>query len=115
MEKKLTQQRTSVVQFLNQPDKIIAHLILAELTIRVAVDSHGIALWKPTERDVLPSDWARCPLVPACSKLPTMTGVASSGGDLDSWMPLGHEPNRLELEFKSICGNLKRLVTLSAV
>jgi hypothetical protein len=27
---------------------------------------------------------------------------------------VGHEPNRLELEFKSICWNLKRLATLSA-
>ena len=28
---------------------------------------------------------------------------------------VGHEPNRLELEFKSICWNLKRLANLSAV
>jgi len=27
---------------------------------------------------------------------------------------VGHEPNRLELEFKGICWNLKRLVNLSA-
>jgi hypothetical protein len=27
---------------------------------------------------------------------------------------VGHEPNRLELEFKCICWNLKRLTNLSA-
>src|SRR5205823_8625927 len=43
---------------------------------RVPVDSYGVALWRPIERDVLPSDCARCSLVPVCRQLPTQTGVA---------------------------------------
>lgn len=42
----------------------------------VPVDSHGVALWKPIERDVRPSDCTRCALVPVCRQLPTSTGVA---------------------------------------
>ena len=44
--------------------------------MRVPVDRHGVALWKPVERDVLPADCAQCPLVPVCRQLPTSTGVA---------------------------------------
>src|SRR5205823_5731642 len=42
----------------------------------VPVDSHGVAIWKPFERDVLPADCARCSLVPVCRQLPASTGVA---------------------------------------
>ena len=44
--------------------------------MRVPVDKHGVALWRPVEREVLPYDCARCVLVEACKKLPTATGVA---------------------------------------
>ena len=40
------------------------------------VDRHGVALWKPVEREVLPADCAQCPLVPVCRELPASTGVA---------------------------------------
>ena len=76
VEKKLAQQKTPVVRFTNHPHKIVAQVSLAELTMRVPVDSHGVALWKPIEREVLPSDCARCSLVPICRELPTATGVA---------------------------------------
>jgi hypothetical protein len=56
--------------------RIIAHLSIAGLALRVPVDSHGVALWKPPEREVLPPDCARCALVPVCRELPTVTGVA---------------------------------------
>ncbi|MGI8965852.1 MAG: DEAD/DEAH box helicase, partial [Limisphaerales bacterium] len=59
-----------------QPNKIVAHTSLADLTMRVPVDSHGVALWKPTERDVMPPDCAICPLVPVCKQLSAATGVA---------------------------------------
>jgi hypothetical protein len=76
LEKKLAQQKTPVVRFTNHPHKIVAQVSLAELTMRVPVDSHGVALWRPTEREVFPADCARCPLVPVCRQLSTATGTA---------------------------------------
>jgi superfamily II DNA/RNA helicase len=76
LETKLANQKTPVVRFLTQAHKIVAHVSIADLTMRVPVDSHGIALWKPAERDVLPDDCARCALVPVCRQLPTSTGTA---------------------------------------
>lgn len=76
VEKKLAQQRTPVVRFVHQAHKIVAHVSLAELTMRVPIDSHGLALWRPIERDVLPTECARCPLVATCRQLATATGVA---------------------------------------
>jgi hypothetical protein len=40
------------------------------------VDTHGVALWKPPTREVMPDDCARCELVPVCRKLTTATGTA---------------------------------------
>src|SRR2546425_1220458 len=76
LEKRLTQQKTPVIRFTNHPHKIVAQVSLAELTMRVPVDSHGVALWKPQEREVLPPDCARCSLVPTCRRLLTVTGTA---------------------------------------
>lgn len=73
---KLEKQKTPVVRFLNQAQKIVAHVSLAEMTMRVPVDKHGVALWRPVEREVLPYDCARCSLVPVCKQLPTSTGTA---------------------------------------
>ena len=76
LEKKLAQQKTPVVRFTNHPHKIVAQVSLAELTMRVPVDSHGVALWKPKEREVLPPDCAQCSLVSVCRQLSTATGTA---------------------------------------
>jgi len=76
LESKLAQQRTPVVRFLVQPDRIVAHVSLADLTLRAPVDSHGVALWKPLERDVLPADCASCSLVAVCRELSAGTGTA---------------------------------------
>jgi superfamily II DNA/RNA helicase len=76
IERKLAAQRTPVVRFTNHPDRIMALLSLGELTMRVPVDRHGVALWRPPEREVLASDCARCSLVPVCRQLPTATGTA---------------------------------------
>lgn len=76
VEKRLAEQRLPVVRFKVSAVKIIAEVSLAEQTLRVPVDSYGVALWKPTERDVLPKDCAQCTLVPVCKELPTATGVA---------------------------------------
>jgi superfamily II DNA/RNA helicase len=76
LEKKLAQQKTPVVRFTHHPHKIVAQVSLEELTMRVPVDSHGVALWKPQEREVLPADCACCSLVPTCRRLLTATGTA---------------------------------------
>src|SRR5687768_8519007 len=76
IEKKLTEQKFPVVRFKTLAQKVIAETSLGEQTMRVPVDSHGVALWRPIERDVLPPDCAVCALVPGCKALPTNTGVA---------------------------------------
>ncbi|MBI4658955.1 MAG: DEAD/DEAH box helicase [Verrucomicrobia bacterium] len=76
LEKKLAAQSLPLVRFKQAANKMTAEVSLAEQTLRVPVDSAGIALWKPAEREVLPSDCAQCSLVPTCRQLPTSTGVA---------------------------------------
>ncbi|HXS68442.1 MAG TPA: DEAD/DEAH box helicase [Candidatus Polarisedimenticolia bacterium] len=76
LQERLAQQKTPVLRFENQEHKILAHVILGELTMRVPVDKYGVALWRPVEREVLPYDCAQCSLVPVCKQLPTSTGTA---------------------------------------
>ncbi|HEX3718766.1 MAG TPA: DEAD/DEAH box helicase [Verrucomicrobiae bacterium] len=76
LEQKLASQKTSLVRLVQEDRRIVAHLSLAESLLRVPVDPHGVALWRPIERLVLPPDCSICPLVPVCEALPTATGVA---------------------------------------
>jgi superfamily II DNA/RNA helicase len=76
LEEKLAAQKTPLVRMIDEGARIVAHLSVAGLTLRVPVDQHGVALWKPPEREVLPADCAHCSLVPVCRELPTATGVA---------------------------------------
>jgi superfamily II DNA/RNA helicase len=76
VQEKLAQQKTPVVGFVEEEHRVWAHLSVAELTLRVPVDSHGVALWRPQEREVLPRDCARCSLVPVCRQLHPGMGVA---------------------------------------
>ena len=76
LEQKLAQLKTPVVRFETQGRKILALVSVADLMMRVPVDSYGVALWRPVEREVLPLDCARCSLVPTCRQLSTATGVA---------------------------------------
>ncbi|KAF0177309.1 MAG: DEAD/DEAH box helicase [Limisphaerales bacterium] len=54
-----------------------AVVALGQLTLKACVDTHGVALWKPPEREVFPEACSRCPCVPLCKQLPTGTGVAT--------------------------------------
>ena len=74
--RKLADLRTPVLRFETEKHKILAVVSLADLPLRVPVDRHGVAIWKPIERQVMLSDCARCPLVPRCEQLPAGTGVA---------------------------------------
>jgi hypothetical protein len=76
VEGKLAHLKTPVVHFQTQAARILAQVSLAGLVMRVPVDSHGVAIWHPATREVLPADCARCALVPLCRKLPAATGTA---------------------------------------
>ena len=76
LEKRLALQKMPLVGFEAHPTKILASISVADLTLRVPVDSHGVALWRPPEREVLPADCAACSLIETCRQLPSATGVA---------------------------------------
>ena len=67
---------TDLIAELALANRILAHVSIADLTLRVSVDSQGVALWKPVERDVFHDDCARCILVPVCQQLSAATGTA---------------------------------------
>lgn len=76
LERGLVRQHTPLVRLVEQGQRVIAQVSLAALTMRVPVDRHHAALWRPEEREVLPSDCAQCAWVGACRQLPTATGTA---------------------------------------
>lgn len=73
---RLAALRTPVARFVESPEKITALISLAQLGMRVPVDRHGVALWRPATREVFPEDCARCDLVDKCRNLPPATGTA---------------------------------------
>jgi len=72
----LARQKTPLVNFVQQSQRIVAVVSIAQLTLRVPIDAHGVAIWKPVEREVLPYDCAQCNLVQTCKSLSTATGTA---------------------------------------
>jgi superfamily II DNA/RNA helicase len=76
LREKLAAQRLPVVRFDQRELQVRALVSLADHTIKVPVDSHGVGIWRPHEREVLPSDCAVCSLVETCRKLPTAPGTA---------------------------------------
>jgi superfamily II DNA/RNA helicase len=76
LERKLASQNTPVVRIFQEEQRLVAHLSLADMPMRVPVDSYGVAFWRPIQREVMPPDCAVCALVPVCQNLPTVTGVA---------------------------------------
>ena len=73
---RLADQKTPLVRFRTDGHRIVALVSIADLTIRVPVDQHGVALWRPIDREVLPYDCAECSLVETCKRLSTATGTA---------------------------------------
>lgn len=73
---KLAAAGTPVVRFRKLAHKIVAEISLAEQMLRVPVDRHGVALFQPVEREVLPRDCSECNLVAVCRELPTASGTA---------------------------------------
>jgi len=73
---RLAEQQTPVVRFVSQGEKILAQVSIADLKMRAWVDSVGMALWRPIQREVFPYDCAVCSLVETCKQLPTSSGTA---------------------------------------
>ena len=76
VEKKFAAQKTPVLRFEQRGQRIVALLNIADLTMKVPVDSHGVAIYRPVEREVLPEDCARCNLMGICRNLNAGIGVA---------------------------------------
>lgn len=73
---RLAEQRTPLIRYTDQERRIVAMVSIADLIMRVPIDSHGVAIWRPIEREVLPYDCASCALVERCKSLSTATGTA---------------------------------------
>jgi len=73
---KMAAQRTPIHRVVEEPQKVLVQISLADLTFRVPVDRHGVGIYRPLIREVLPADCAECGLVPICRNLPASTGVA---------------------------------------
>lgn len=76
VRERLEQQHTPLHRFVDEGQRILALVDLSRLTTRAMVDQHGVALWRPPEREVLPYDCARCSFVETCKGLSTATGTA---------------------------------------
>ena len=76
LEGRLAAQNLPLMRMIRQPDRMVAQLSLARWPMRVPVDAHGVALWRPEEREVLSPDCASCELVSVCRGLSTATGTA---------------------------------------
>ncbi len=57
-------------------DRIVLQTRLGEQTVRAFVDAHGVPLWRPPEREIVPDDCGKCEYVSRCRTLPTGTGTA---------------------------------------
>jgi superfamily II DNA/RNA helicase len=76
IERKLAEQKSPLVRLVREGQRLVAHLSLEAASLRVPVDRHGVALWRPIEREVLPPDCAVCSRTSVCASLATSTGVA---------------------------------------
>lgn len=75
--KHLAELKTPVLRFERDEHRLVAIASLADITTKVPVDAHGVALYKPVEREVSPDECTGCPLVETCRNLPPGTGVAA--------------------------------------
>lgn len=73
----LAKRGTPVTAFNESEHKITAIVSLASLPIKAVVDSHGVALWSPPIRKVIPAACAGCEAAPTCRELSPATGTAS--------------------------------------
>ncbi|MCC6231662.1 MAG: DEAD/DEAH box helicase [Verrucomicrobiales bacterium] len=77
VELALAEQRTPVVTIYRQQHRLLAHVSVASMTVKVPVDRHGIALWRPPTREVPQPDCVSCALLETCRKLSPAAGTAA--------------------------------------
>ncbi len=73
----LRTERTPVTKVFRQQNRLIAHVSLAALPLKVPVDSLGVALWRPEEREVPQAVCRECPWQSICLQLSPSAGTAS--------------------------------------
>jgi hypothetical protein len=83
LEKHLQQQRLPVVRWVEHEQAITVLVSLELQTIKVPVDRHGVALWRPKEREVLSAVCARCEWTEVCR------GLSAAPGTALTWRRLG--------------------------
>lgn len=94
LERALLGQKTPLVAIRRQEHRLLAHVHLAALPLRVVVDSHGVALWRPPEREVTPPDCLSCDLRPVCRQLSPGSGTAALWRRLKLVDERGHPTRR---------------------
>ncbi len=76
LEEKLAVGNMPVERFLRDGNRLLVHIRLGKFAVPAHVDSHGVALWRPTERQVANPTCAGCGLYERCRELRPATGVA---------------------------------------
>ena len=76
LEEKLAVGNMPVERFLRDGNRLLVHIRLGQFAVPAHVDSHGVALWRPPERQVLNPTCAGCRLYERCRELRPATGVA---------------------------------------
>jgi hypothetical protein len=97
LAEKLVQQKTPVLRFTLHGQHVAAVISIARLTLRVPVDQLGVALWRPEEREVLPTSCVGCPQIEVCRRLPSATGTALLWRRLGLVDASGHPTRRGQL------------------
>ena len=76
LEEKLGANQTPVELFRREDNRLLVQLRLGHHPVPAHVDSHGVALWRPEERQVVNPTCAGCGLYGECRELRPATGVA---------------------------------------
>ena len=76
LEEKLAEHHTPVVRFHRSEYRLMVHVRLDFQSVQAHVDSHGVAMIRPPERQVVNATCAACTLHAECRELKPATGVA---------------------------------------
>jgi hypothetical protein len=77
LARKLGEKRLPLLRVERGELRISAFIGLEQQPLRAMLDRHGVAFWKPLERDIPPPDCGPCPLSATCRRMPTASGVAT--------------------------------------
>ncbi len=76
LKREMAAEGFPVAGIVELPDRIVVQTGLGDHTVRAWVDAHGVPLWRPPEREIVPDDCGKCEWVANCRTLPTGTGTA---------------------------------------